>query len=215
MDISIFMESFKDNLLALFNDNLLFLGIQGSYGRSEAKETSDIDTVIILQQCGKGEILKYRTYIDTLSEKDILCGFVSSIDELRAWESADRAQLILDTKPVYRDLAALCPQITRDDIRRAVQQGACAIYHASSHNILHARNWSILPELYKSVGFTIRMKHYLLTGVYVSAFRELTAVVDEEEKAILEVQEPDTENDAFMLLEWASKTIKAINADWL
>ena len=50
MDISIFMESFKDNLLALFNDNLLFLGIQGSYGRSEAKETSDIDPVIILQE---------------------------------------------------------------------------------------------------------------------------------------------------------------------
>ena len=62
MDISIFMESFKDNLL--------FLGIQGSYGRSEAKETSDIDPVIILQQCGKGEILKYRTYIDTLPEKE-------------------------------------------------------------------------------------------------------------------------------------------------
>ena len=138
MDISIFMESFKDNLLSLFNDNLLFLGIQGSYGRGEAKETSDIDPVIILQHCGKDEILRYRSYIDTLPEKDILCGFISSIDELRAWESADRAQLILDTKPVYRDLAELCPQITRDDIRRAVQQGACAIYHASSHNILHA-----------------------------------------------------------------------------
>ena len=53
MDISIFMESFKDNLLSLFNDNLLFLGIQGSYGRGEAKGTSDIDPVIILQQCGK------------------------------------------------------------------------------------------------------------------------------------------------------------------
>ena len=33
MDISIFMESFKENLLSLFNANLLFLGIQGSYGR--------------------------------------------------------------------------------------------------------------------------------------------------------------------------------------
>ena len=213
MDISIFMESFKDNLLHLFGDNLLFLGLQGSYGRGEAKETSDIDPVIILQQCGRDEILKYRDYIDTLPEKDILCGFISSIDELRAWESADRAQLILDTKPVYRDLAELCPQITSDDIRRAVQQGACAIYHASSHNILHARDWSILPELYKSSRFTIRMKHYLQTGVYVSAFRELTAVVDEEEKAILEVQNPDTENDAFILLKWASKTIKAINSD--
>ena len=213
MDINIFMGSFKENLLRLFGDNLLFLGLQGSYGRGEAKETSDIDPVIILQQCGKDEILKYRGYIDTLPEKDILCGFVSSIDELRAWGSADRAQLILDTKPVYRDLAELCPPITGDDIRRAVQQGACAIYHASSHNILHARNWSILPELYKSARFTIRMKHYLQTGVYVSAFIELTAVADEEERTILEAKGPDTENDAFMLLEWASKTMKDISTD--
>ena len=213
MDISIFMESFKDNLLSLFNDNLLFLGIQGSYGRGEAKETSDIDPVIILQHCGKDEILKYRAYIDTLPVKNILCGFVSSIDELWAWESADRAQLILDTKPVYRDFAELCPRITMDDIRRAVLQGACAIYHASSHNILHARNWSILPELYKSARFTIRMKHYLQTGVYISAFRELITVVDEEEKTILETQNPDAENDAFILLEWASKAMRNINTN--
>ena len=213
MDISVFMESFKEDLLSLFGDNLLFFGLQGSYGRGEAKETSDIDPVIILQQCGKDEILRYRSYIDTLPEKDILCGFVSSIDELRAWESADRAQLILDTKPIYGNLAELCPQITRDDIRRAVQQGACAIYHASSHNILHARDWSILPELYKSARFTIRMKHYLQTGVYVSAFRELTVVVAEEERTILEAQDPSTEDDAFMLLEWASKTMKDINTD--
>ena len=213
MDISLFMESFKENLLCLFGDNLLFLGIQGSYGRGEAKETSDIDPVIIFQHCGKDELLRYRAYIDTLPEKDILCGFVSSIDELRAWESADRAQLILDTKPVYRDLAELCPPITMDDIRRAVQQGACAIYHASSHNILHARNWLILPDLYKSARFTIRMKHYLQTGVYVSAFRELITVVDEEEKAILETQNPSTEEDAFMLLEWASKAMRNINTD--
>ena len=213
MDISILMESFKENLLTLFGDNLLFLGLQGSYGRGEAKETSDIDPVIILQHCGKDEILRYRSYIDTLPEKDILCGFISSIDELRAWESADRAQLILDTKPVYRDLAELCPRITRDDIRRAVQQGACAIYHASSHNILHARNWLILPELYKSARFTIRMKQYLQTGVYVSALRDLTAIVGEEEKAILETQNPSTEDDAFMLLEWVSKTMRNINTD--
>ena len=117
------------------------------------------------------------------------------------------------TKPVYRDLAELCPRITSDDIRRAVQQGACAIYHASSHNILHARDWSILSELYKSTRFTIRMKHYLQTGVYVSAFRELIAVADEEERSILEAQNPSTEDDAFMLLEWASKAMRNINTN--
>ena len=57
------------------------------------------------------------------------------------------------------------------------------------------------------------MKHYLQTGVYVSAFRELIAVVTEEEKRILEAQDPSTEDDAFMLLEWASKTMKDIKAD--
>lgn len=208
MNINSFMESFKKNLLNLFNDNLLFLGLQGSYGRGEAKESSDIDPVIILRQCGKDEILKYRSYIDTLPEKDILCGFVSSIDELRAWESADRAQLILYTKPLYGELTPHCPEITHDDIIRAVQQGACAIHHASSHNILHTRNWSILPELYKSARFTISMKHYLDTGVYVSAFRDLIGVVDDKERKILEARNPDTEEDAFTLLEWASNTMK-------
>lgn len=213
MDINSFMESFKKDLLNLFTGNLLFIGLQGSYGRGEAKESSDIDPVIILRQCGKAELLRYRSYIDTLPEKDILCGFVSSIDELRAWESSDRAQLILDTRPVYGELTQLCPEITHDDIINAVLQGACAIYHASSHNILHARNWSILPELYKSARFTIRMKHYLDSGIYVSAFRDLTAAVNENERAIIEAQNPDTEEDAFTLLEWASETMKKINTD--
>ena len=208
MDINSFMESFKKDLLNLFTDNILFLGLQGSYGRGEAKESSDIDPVIILQQCGKAELLRYRSYIDTLPEKDILCGFVSSIDELRAWESSDRAQLILDTRPVYGELTQLCPEITHDDILRAVLQGACAIHHASSHNILHARDWSLLPELYKSARFTIRMKHYLDTGVYVSAFRDLIVVVNDKERTILEARNPDTEEDAFTLLEWASNTMK-------
>ena len=60
MDISILMESFKENLLTLFGDNLLFLGLQGSYGRGEAKDTSDIDPMIILKHCGRDEILIYR-----------------------------------------------------------------------------------------------------------------------------------------------------------
>ena len=197
------------------SDNLLFLVIQGRYGKGEAKETSDIYPVIIPRQCGKDELLRYRDYIDTFPEKDILCGFVSFIDEPRAWKSTDRAQFIilLIQSRICGNFSELCSPITWDDIRRAVQQGACAIYHATSHNILHERDWAILPEHYKSSRFTIRMKHYLQTGVYLSTFRELTAVVDEEEKIILEAQNPSAEDVAFMLLEWASKTMRDIKAD--
>ena len=44
-------------------------------------------------------------------------------------------------------------------------------------------------------------------------FLRLIAVIDEEEKRILETLDPGTEDDAFMLLEWASKTMKIINTD--
>lgn len=201
------MISFKENLITIFDDNLLFLGLQGSYGRGEAKGTSDIDPVIILRKCGKEELLKYRHYIDSIAEKDILCGFIASSEELNAWESGDRAQLILDTQPFYGDLSSIIPPITEDDIRRAVQQDACAIYHATSHNILHARAWSILPSLYKSAKFTIRMNHYRKTGNYIPAFKDLEKAVCERERRILNSQLKETEEEAFTLLEWASDTL--------
>ena len=215
MDIDAFMESFREDLISIFGDNLVFLGIQGSYGRGEATDESDIDPVIILRKCGKEELLEYRDYIDTLPERRILCGFISSADELTAWDSSDRAQLILDTKPIYGKLAPLCPPISRDDVQRAVRQGACSVYHASSHNALHARNWSMLPDLYKSARFTIRMKHYLCTGNYIPAFRDLAAVASEEERIIIKRKNPDSEDDAFLLLRWASGTLLEINQNFM
>ena len=57
------------------------------------------------------------------------------------------------------------------------------------------------------------MNHYLRSGIYVSAFRELLDVVDEKESAILGILDPNTEDEAFLLLGWASNTIREISAD--
>ena len=165
MDIAAFMESFGLGLGSLFGDGLLFLGLQGSHGRGEACESSDIDPVVILEKCGRDELLRYRSFIDSLPEKDIICGFVASVDELDAWDGADRACLILDTRPVIGNLASLCPAVTVDDIKKAVLQGACAIFHASSHNILHARDWSMLPDLYKSVRCSVYSSPVLVDNI--------------------------------------------------
>lgn len=86
MDLAAFMESFGLGLVSLFGDGLLFLGLQGSHGRGEVGESSDIDPVVILEKCGRDELLRYRSFIDGLPEKDIICGFVASGDELRAWD---------------------------------------------------------------------------------------------------------------------------------
>lgn len=57
------------------------------------------------------------------------------------------------------------------------------------------------------------MKNYFHTGIYISAFRDLASVVDEGEKTILETNYPNTEDEAFILLEWASDTIKEIGTN--
>ena len=54
------------------------------------------------------------------------------------------------------------------------------------------------------------MKHYLRTEVYIPAFKDLIAVVSEDEKKILENMCPNSEDDAFILLGWASDSLKEI-----
>lgn len=208
MDIKGFIEVFQEGTVSLFGSNLLFLGLQGSHGRGEATAGSDIDPAIILSRCGRKELLAYRAFIDSLPEKEIICGFVSSLDELRAWDSADRAQLILDTIPIHGSLASLVPPVTEEDVRRAVLQGSCAIYHAASHCLLHERDWTMITGLYKSARFTIRMRHYLMTGKYIHAFRDLAGMVSDEERRMLTGKEASSEEDAFCLLEWASRVMQ-------
>lgn len=207
MYIRNFVDNLKTDIIELFEDNLIFLGLQGSYGRGEASDSSDIDLVLILRNCGKEELLKYRNWINAQPEKDLLCGFIASLDEIRAWESADRAQLLLDTIPIYGELASVCPPVTESDIRNAVLQGACAIHHAISHTLLHSKDWSIVPGFYKSARFTIRMKYYYETGKYISRFSILNTVVDSDERDILTAEDTASETAAFRLLDWASRTI--------
>ena len=64
MDIRIFVDNLKTDIIELFGDNLIFLGLQGSYGRGEASDSSDIDLVLILRNCGKEELLEYRNWIN-------------------------------------------------------------------------------------------------------------------------------------------------------
>ena len=58
IDIWLFeiIEKLKDE----FQNNLLFVGLQGSYGRNEATEESDIDLVVILNELKFKDLKIYR-----------------------------------------------------------------------------------------------------------------------------------------------------------
>ena len=53
IDISAWMNNFLQVLTERFGQRVWFVGLQGSYGRGEATEGSDIDAVVILDRLGK------------------------------------------------------------------------------------------------------------------------------------------------------------------
>lgn len=50
IDITSWMKNFLQALYETFANRIWFVGLQGSYGRGEATETSDIDVVVIFDE---------------------------------------------------------------------------------------------------------------------------------------------------------------------
>lgn len=53
------MQGFLQTLDDTFGNRVWFVGLQGSYGRGEATETSDIDVVVILDALSAVDIQSY------------------------------------------------------------------------------------------------------------------------------------------------------------
>lgn len=65
-----------------------FVGLQGSYGRGEATETSDMDIVVILDTLSVADMQAYHVMLDTLPHRELICGFLSGKDEMRSVSKA-------------------------------------------------------------------------------------------------------------------------------
>lgn len=211
-DISFWLKVFQEKLITLFGNRIKFFGLQGSYGRGEQTAGSDIDVVIILDEVSFKDLQLYQSMLDSYKEHDMICGFVSGKRELMNWEKSDLLQLVLDTKPIIGSLEHLQNLFNDEDIRRSVLTGACNLYHACSHNFLHAKDSNMLVGLYKAARFTVRMKHFLDTGSYISSMKLLSEHVTDKDLTILniassEFQEKDFTEYSRILIEWASEII--------
>ena len=210
------MEGFLAAVKGCFGPHLLCAGIQGSRARGEENADSDIDVVVILDRLDFDDLQAYDAAVSALPEREKLCGFVSGKEELASWEKTELFQFVFDTKVLYGSLDFAEPG-TGEDLRRAVHSGACGLYHACVHNILHEKSPEILRELYKSAFFTLQMKRYAETGEYIPAkeeMRQKTAGMDREiaDGAILARTDPgafpaEFERLARLLMEWSGRLI--------
>jgi len=216
-NINTWMKGFLGELKVLFDFRLLFVGLQGSYGRGEATADSDIDAVVILDQVTPGDLKAYGTMLDTLSYREKVCGFISGRQELLNWERSDLFQFYHDTTPVFGSIVFLLPQINQEDIHRAIRIGACNIYHLCGHNMVHEKDAEILKNLYKSAAFTVQAVYCDQTGVYIKQKAELIPLLQPQEREILQTvinlkQQPNMARTEFdrlsdLLFNWAAGLI--------
>ena len=217
IDIKNWIAEFTNKVEQTFSDRVWFIGLQGSYGRGEATDTSDIDVVVILDELRMNDLKTYRDMLDTLQNRQLICGFISGKDELLNWEASDLFQFYYDTTPIKGALDCLLEKIDKHAVMRAIKIGACNIYHACVHNFVHEKSEDILRSLYKSAAFVLQAVWFYETGKYIKSTAELQNAINPPSAVLTNAQELKNgasvkfEEMSELLLNWATALIRGYN----
>ena len=186
INITDWMEIFLQTLNEAFKNRVWFVGLQGSYGRGEATETSDIDVVVILDELSAMDIRTYHDMLETLPHRELICGFLSGKKEIMNWEPSDLFQFCNDTTAIKGSLDDVLAVVDESAVNRAIKIGVCNIFHGCVHNMLYEKNEDILRGLYKSASFVVQAIAFKQTENYISHQKDLLQVVSSDERSIVE-----------------------------
>ena len=214
IDITGWMQNFLQTLNKAFGNRVWFVGLQGSYGRGEATQTSDIDVVVILDELSAVDIQTYNAMLDTLSNRELVCGFLSGKKEILNWEPSDLFQFCHDTAPIKGSLDEVLAVVDESAVTRAIRIGVCNIYHGCVHNMLHEKNEDILRGLYKSASFVVQAIAFNQTGNYIRPQKDLLEVVSSGERVIIETF-MNLKNGGTVDFDLMSETLFAWSKKWI
>ena len=186
IEIEPWLERFSQILRKMFGKRVWFAGLQGSYARGEATDSSDIDMVVILDALTPEDIALYEAMLNSLGHKELACGFLSGKEELLHWEPSELFQFCRDTRPLIGSLDEVFAIVKPGDIDRAILTGACDVYHACVHNMLYEKDEGILRNLYKTATFAVRATTYQRTGKYRARLDELLQYADTPDRQIIQ-----------------------------
>ena len=214
IDITAWMNDFLQKLNNTFANRVWFVGLQGSYGRGEATDASDIDIVVILDELSAIDIRNYNDMLDTLPHRELICGFLSGKKEIMNWEPSDLFQFCYDTTPIKGNLDEVLAVIDESAVNRAIKIGACNIFHGCVHNMLYEKNEDILRGLYKSASFIVQAIAFKQKGNYVRYQSELLEVVSSNEQVIIKIF-MNLKNGGKVDFDLMSETLFAWSKNWI
>ena len=214
-DVNVWMTRLTEGLKEAFGPRLLFVGLQGSFGRGEAGPDSDIDVVTVLDTLSVSDLKIYRTLVRSMPSGERACGFLCGAEDLKHWPRYDLAQLEQDTVPIYGSFRELLPPRSREALAEAARNGAAALYHALCHSYLYGKGPDRLAQRCKEAFFVLRALHEWRTGEYVPTRRELVRRLEGTEREILEYTigtAPSVSPEILMerLLDWVKSVLEEV-----
>ena len=194
-DLDRYLDDLISNCRTAFSDRLLYVGLQGSYLRGEARENSDIDVMLILDRFSVPDLDRYREILKRIGFYERSCGFICGRDELLRWTPLEVCQLRHTTKDLVGKLTDYLPPATREDEVNYVKLSLGNLYHELCHRYVHAdreKNAAKFRGTSKYLLFLIQNLHYLESGRFVLTKKELKEAVSAEDRRVLELAElPD------------------------
>lgn len=194
-----------------FGARLVAVGLQGSFKRGEAHETSDIDAVVVLDKLTLADLAAYKNILAQMpASSHPACGFISGAADLRNWSRAELFQFVHDTDTLYGSFDGILPLPARKDALEAAQTGAGTLFHALCHTQVHGEvTPDFLAQLYKGAFFVLQALYFAQTGKYVSSKSALAKELTGRNKEILEtlINGVFSPGKAEPLLSWCQETL--------
>ncbi len=219
-DITAWTTDAVAKLKGEFGDRLLYVGLQGSYRRGEAKDGSDIDLVVVIDALGLDDLDRYRGVVHALPGGGDACGFISDVTTLNRWPGHELFTLRKDTVDYYGTLESLLPPLTDEDVREAARVGASGLYHMAAHSYLYGdqgeqARGDVLTAIFKGAFFVMLALEYRRSGIYYPTKTELLRNVSGDEADIMAASldyaawaKRRTQAEAFtLLLDWTRQVI--------
>lgn len=172
-----------------FCERLLYVGLQGSYLRGEATDSSDIDIMVVIDGLRVTDLERYRAIIQALDSPEKSCGFICSKTDLNNWNPLEICNLLNCTKDYYGVLQPLVPAYTERDIRNFIKLSLNNLYHEICHRYIHADPRKSIDKLtgsYKGVFFILQNLYFLRNGKFIATKAELLPLLEGKDHAVLE-----------------------------
>lgn len=183
MEIQKWLQKYQEKVIQTFGkERICFLGLQGSQARKEATPESDLDVVLILDRLSFSDLARYQKLLDTLPNREKICGFTAGKEELLAWNILELFQFYHDTIPLLGNLETMMPTFSEEILRKSLIAGACSLYHSCTHLFLQKGSPEQLLPLYKSGFYLLQIKCVLEGHPYppskVALWKVLTDPLD-------------------------------------